>query len=496
MVDNDLLLSVPGFRDFYPAYWKEIQFILDNMQKISKKFGYVEYEGPSLELVDLIEAKSGADLMEEIFMLRDKQDRRLLLRPEQTPTLARMLAKEQKRYKRPIRWFSIPRLFRDETAQRGRVREFWQLNVDILGIEDISADAEMITVAIDIIRACGLKDDQYNVYVNHRELLNAFIQSITDIDPTKIIPLIDKKIGFLENYVRDKLIKSGMDDNLAKDQAALFRQIFNSSGDHQDKLKGMAMDETLQLFEKIEVITKEVMIDKFVSAGMSKEAAEQLFGLTSIKGKSDEFFSNIEAIENPAIHSAIEDLKKLSVYLEGFGALDPVVFDTSLARGLDYYTGVVFEAFDVSGQVVRAICGGGRYSDLVEVMGGEPLTGSGFGMGETVLLELVKLHNQLNIDEEQVDLYLAPIKETSIPSILSLSTRLRSSFNLQSNPFNWRVKRHFEFADYVNANLVLLVGPKDIENNVVSVRKVSSGEQTQLEINDNLEENLLKLLEN
>ena len=185
MVDNDLLLSVPGFRDFYPAYWKEIQFILENMQKISKKYGYVEYEGPSLELVDLIEAKSGADLMEEIFTLTDKQDRRLLLRPEQTPTLARMLAKEQKRYKRPIRWFSIPRLFRDETAQRGRSREFWQLNVDILGVEDISVDAEMITVAIDIIRACGLKDDQYNVYINHRELLNTFIQSITDIDPAK-----------------------------------------------------------------------------------------------------------------------------------------------------------------------------------------------------------------------------------------------------------------------------------------------------------------------
>lgn len=496
MVDNDLLLSVPGFRDFYPAYWKEIQFILDKMQKISRKYGYVEYEGPSLELVDLIEAKSGADLMDEIFTLTDKQNRRLLLRPEQTPTLARMLAKEQKRYKRPIRWFSIPRLFRDETAQRGRVREFWQLNVDILGVKDISADAEMITVAIDIIRACGLKDNQYNIYVNHRELLNAFIQSITDIDPPKLIPLIDKKVGFLENYVRDDLNKSGMDINKAKDQAALFRQIYNSTGNYHDKLKGAAMDETLQLFDNIESITEKVMIGKFVSAGMSDEAAYQLFGLTSIKGKSDAFFSKIESIDNPAIKDAIEDLKKLSTYLEGFGALEPVVFDTSLARGLDYYTGVVFEAFDVSGQVVRAICGGGRYSDLVEAMGGEPLTGSGFGMGETVLLELVKLHNQLDIEEEQVELYLAPIKETSIPSILGLSTRLRSTFNLQSNPFNWRVKRHLEYADHINANLVLLQGPKDIENNAVSVRKVSSGEQVQLIIDEKLEENLLKLLKN
>ena len=198
MVDNqDLLNGVPGFRDYYPQFWKEIQYILNKMAEVSKKYGYEEYEGPSMEMVELIEAKSGADLMEEIFQLTDKQDRRLLLRPEQTPTLARMLAREQKRYKRPIRWFSIPRLFRDETPQRGRVREFWQLNVDILGEESIAADAEMITVAVDIIRACGLNDNQFEVLVNHRDLLNSYINSISDVDPQKIIPIIDKKIGFL-----------------------------------------------------------------------------------------------------------------------------------------------------------------------------------------------------------------------------------------------------------------------------------------------------------
>ncbi|MHA2098100.1 MAG: ATP phosphoribosyltransferase regulatory subunit [Candidatus Kariarchaeaceae archaeon] len=187
MTKIDLLSGLQGFRDYYPEYWKEIDFILNNMKTVSQKYGYLEYEGPSLERVELIEVKSGADLMKEIFQLTDRNESRLLLRPEQTPTLARMLAKEQQRYKRPIRWFSIPRLFRDETVQKGREREFWQLNVDILGEESVSADAEVIAVAVDIIREVGLEDNQFKMFVNHRELLNSYISSITEINPQKIL---------------------------------------------------------------------------------------------------------------------------------------------------------------------------------------------------------------------------------------------------------------------------------------------------------------------
>ncbi|MHA2277489.1 MAG: His/Gly/Thr/Pro-type tRNA ligase C-terminal domain-containing protein, partial [Candidatus Kariarchaeaceae archaeon] len=163
-------------------------------------------------------------------------------------------------------------------------------------------------------------------------------------------------------------------------------------------------------------------------------------------------------------------------------------------RGLDYYTGVIFEAFDSTGQIVRAICGGGRYDDLVSDIGGSPLHGTGFGMGELVLLELAKLNKVISEEPEKVDLYLAPIKEEAIPYILKLSTSLRSKFTIRCNPFSWRLKRHFQYADENHCNLIVMAGPKDIEQNQVSIRKVDSGDNYTFKVNEDLIKNLKNLL--
>ncbi|MHA2171426.1 MAG: histidine--tRNA ligase [Candidatus Kariarchaeaceae archaeon] len=497
MSEPDLLISVPGFRDYFPEYWREIDFILQNMRDVALKYGYEEYEGPGIEQRKLIEAKSGSEIMKETFQLRDRNEKDLLLRPEQTPTLARMLAREQQRYKRPLRWFSIPRLFRDETAQKGRVREFWQLNVDILGESEITSDAEVIAVAIDIFRKCGLKDSQFKMIVNHRDLLNSFIENLTSDDPQKIIPTIDKKLALLQESVQQKIMALGRDEADALNEALLFRRIITSTGTYRDHLLETCTEEVNELIDQESELTQEVMIGAFIELGLSNQQATQLFTLTSIHGPPAVFLQEIKKIDLPDVCKlAIIELEMLANYLEAYGVLDPVIYDASLARGLDYYTGIVFEAFDTTGEIVRALCGGGRYDDLVAAIGGNPLAGTGFGMGELVLLELLKLHNSLPSKlMESPDLYLAPIKKEVFVHIISLATSLREEFNILCNPFAWRVRRHLENADTIGAKLVLLLGPKDIGKGVISVRKVSSGEQFEVGMDDQMVHALKKLLE-
>ncbi|MCE7737624.1 MAG: histidine--tRNA ligase [Candidatus Heimdallarchaeota archaeon] len=490
----DLLIGLQGFRDYYPEYWKELNLILSAMKKISTEYGYTEYEGPSLERVELIEAKSGTDLMKEIFILTDRSDNRLLLRPEQTPTLARMLAKEQQRYKRPIRWFSIPRLFRDETVQKGREREFWQLNVDILGEDEISADAEVIAIAVDIIREVGLADEKFDMIINHRELLNSFIKGISDVDPQLLIPVIDKRLSLIQNEVGSILTKQGKTEREANDLSLLYRRILISSSEFKEKLLKEST-ELHDLLDEENEISEEVMINEFVAKGLNEEQAQRLYSLTNIRNSPSEFIAEIKEIDlPPECESIISKLEKLGRYLEAFGVGNTIIFDASLARGLDYYTGVVFEAFDSTGEIVRAILGGGRYDDLVSDIGGSALSGVGFGMGELVLLELAKLNNVIISESENYELYLAPIKEESIPFILQMRSKLRKHFKIICNPFSWRLKRHFQFADENNCKLVLLAGPKDIEQNQVSIRKVDSGENFTFKVDKDLNRQLRNLL--
>lgn len=490
----DLLTGLPGFRDYYPEFWNEINFILTKMRETSLKFGYQEYEGPSLERVALIEAKSGEGIIKEIFELTDRYNNRLLLRPEQTPTLSRMLAKEQQRYKRPMRWFSIPRLFRDETVQKGRVREFWQLNVDILGEDSISADAEIIAVAAQIINACGIDYDKFTIYVNHRQLLNVFLRSVTDIEPAKIIPVIDKRLGFIQDRVEGILHDRGVSGEIAKEKALIYRRILISSGSFKQSLMKDNMD-LADLLESHEEISETVMRDQFKKLGIDKEASHKIYTFIRSGGSPSEFFTSVDQIElSDEAEQVVESFKEMSDYLEAYGLTNNVVFDPSLARGLDYYTGFVFEMFDATGELVRALCGGGRYADLVEVMGGTPLSGTGFGMGETVLLELAKLRNAIPDLTPSFDVYVAPIKKKSIPKCIELSERLKKKFSVYNNPFSWKLKRHFEAADLNNAKLTILIGPQDIEENSVSVRLMKDGSNIKLMMDKTLETNLKKLL--
>ncbi|MDH5648007.1 MAG: ATP phosphoribosyltransferase regulatory subunit, partial [Candidatus Heimdallarchaeota archaeon] len=445
----NLLDGVQGFRDYFPEDWDKIDFILNNMKFIARRYGYVEYEGPSIEATELIEAKSGEGLITEIFTVNNRENRRILLRPEQTPTLARMLAKNQQKYKRPIRWFSIPRLFRDETVQKGRVKEFWQLNVDCLGDDSMVTDAEIISVAVDILRECGLKDDQFSVLINNRKLLNTFLNSMDGVNSQKIISVIDKKMSYLQDYAEIQLENSGMTKKDASNEALKFRRILNSSGEFKNELLESSSELTKSMVNDIVEITKSVVVASFLQNGLQQDQANELYKLTSNINEPTVFIDNLKQLSLPPESAAIiDEFEELVIYLKSFGVIDTVIFDASLARGLDYYTGFVFEVFESSGQLVRALCGGGRYSDLVESLGGTNLSGVGFGMGDLALLETMKILGlDKSLDQNKPEIYIAPIKKEPIPMIIELAARLRKNFSVMCNPFTWKLNRHFDTAD-------------------------------------------------
>ncbi len=468
---------LPGLREFFPEFWAEIDFIISKMRAVSLRYNYQEYEGPSLEPIELYQAKSGDELLGEVYHVYDSEDRHLVLRPEQTPTLAKMLAREQQRYSRPIRWFSIPRLFRDEGVQRGRTKEFWQLNVDILGEKSVAADAEVIALAIDIIKECGVDPQKFNVLVNHRSLLNTYLESLGVENPSAVIQTIDRKMKYIQSWVISDLISKGMEESKARNESMLIRKLLNASGDYLAKLKNELPDEYTSYLEDFETIERDVMSSEFKKLGIDDQTSEKILKMTAIKGRKEEFFDSLGTIDFPEeSQSAIGELKTLAEFLEGFGVLDSVLFDLSLARGLDYYTGIVFEAFDASGDIVRALCGGGRYDDLVQVLGGQPLTGVGFGMGDVALLEFVRKNStRFTPEDYSVDIYIAPIKPAQGPVAIRLAQELRESYKVMCNPFKWKIKKHFNIADQYGAKYAIVIGPRDVEQGTCNLRKMEDG---------------------
>ncbi|NHJ85681.1 MAG: hypothetical protein FK734_09485 [Asgard group archaeon] len=482
--EQNISITKPaGFRDFFPEDFAKVSFVLNTMRRVSLEFGYVEYEPPSAELLKLYELKSGAGLISETFKITSRSGQKLVLIPELTPTLTRMLAERQQYYTKPIRWFSIPRCYRDETLQRGRVKEFWQYNADILGMEEIYADAEIITILIEVIRQCGLSEKHFVVYINDRSFMQSFMESIGVTDFVDIIRIFDRKDKLLQEKVQ-KMLKKSFSDNEAETIALSIRQSYTQG----EKIFKEIPDtkETRKIIETFEDIRKEAFIEALLKYKITNEQAEILYKLSEIKAQPKEFIKKVtELYAGENADELISNLKELAILLESFGLNKYILFDGSLARGLDYYTGIIFEAWSREGVLPRAIAGGGRYADLVATLGGQPLTGTGFGFGETVLMELM---DEFGIEYPQTtnsDVYIAPIKLDDLSIVIDLSNKLRKrGIRAVLNAFDWRIKRHFENAEKQNVQWMLIVGQKDLENNSVTLRDIISGEQELVPIKD------------
>lgn len=331
--------ALPGFRDFYPDELARRAHIFRAWRAVARKYAFVEYDGPPLEPLDLYTRKSGDEIVGQLYNFTDKGGREVALRPEMTPTFARMVGARAAALRKPVRWFSLPQLFRYERAQRGRLREHYQLNVDIVGEASELADAELLAVAIDVMRELGLTSADVRARVSDRRLTTALVRAhgLPDEAIAPVFATFDKlgrtPLAAAEQALNEKLAPFTADGDIA---GRLLR--LQAAATSPAALRAFAAAEGLAL---------------------PTEAEQALATVESYLG-----------------------------HLDALGVREWVVLDLSIVRGLAYYTGIVFELFDARGEL-RAICGGGRYDTLLKALGGADLPALGFGMGDVVLGELL-----------------------------------------------------------------------------------------------------------
>lgn len=484
MKRKDTELAVGGFRDFYPELYGKIDIILKVFRQIPKLFGYVEYECPTVEPMKLYQMKSGSALIEETFTVIDRKERRLVLRPETTPSLARMLAAQQQFYPRPIRWFSVSRVFRDETQQRGRVKEFWQLNVDFLGIEDVAADAEVIDILATIILTLGFTPADFVIRINDRRLIQSFIESLGLANYVEIIHVLDRRDKLLQELLEERLRQQGYPAKKATDIALQLRRL--AAGNQDAKAKLPSSERVKNLAENLPAIIEEAITGGLGEIGVPKEAAIKLTRFSSIRGSPAKFLQAMDDLKlESQIQQSLEPLRILAAHLQDLDVENCCEFDASIARGLDYYTGIVFEAWDRSANIPRAIAGGGRYDDLVSVFKGQRLPGTGFGFGETVILQLAEEKGILPSLTPPATIYLAPVSKKQLSTCRQLAARLRRE-GIQTifNGFPWSLTKHLEDAGKRQIPLAAIVGPKELAKNSVNVRDLITGTEKLVKIDE------------
>ena len=359
--------ALPGFRDFYPEQLATRNYLMSVWREVARIYGFVEYDGPPLEPLELYTKKSGDEIVGQLYAFTDKGEREVALRPEMTPTLARMVAARANAMRKPIRWFSVPQLFRYERQQKGRLREHFQLNVDIIGEGSIAADAELLAVAIDVMRAVGLSSEDVRARVSDRRLLTAALTSLG--------------------------VQKG-------ELPAVFAAI--------DKAGREPRDVTLGKVEK---------------AVASAEARKGIGRLLEHSRDLDALARDF--LDSPDVVEEVARMKEYLSFLDALGVDDWVEFDLSIVRGLAYYTGKVFELFDAKGEF-RAICGGGRYDELLSTIGGVDLPALGFGMGDVVLTEILKSRDLLPTPDLATEFWVASDDEAMLPHVMTVAGRLRA----------------------------------------------------------------------
>jgi histidyl-tRNA synthetase len=411
--------ALPGFRDFYPPELALRNRIFATWRDVARRYAFEEYDGPPLEPLELYTAKSGQEIVGQLYEFTDKGDRRVALRPEMTPSLARMVGARAQALKKPIRWFSIPQLFRYERQQRGRLREHFQLNMDIIGEAGPAADAEIIAAVIDIMRAFGLGPKDIRVRMSDRRVLTALLQQNPQFQGERI------KIAF------DALDKS----------------------DRQSR-------------EQVGALLRDAHFDP--------PAVDRLFEVASLQGLGAVV---AELRTCPGGAETGENLQSVVAALEAMGLSDFVEIDLRIVRGLAYYTGIVFELFDAK-QALRAICGGGRYDNLIREIAGIDLPCVGFGMGDVVLGELLKEKGKATEAPSQLDAFLIAVSSEDVAFVLKLARELRDrgiavEYALRHAP----IRKQLELAVAHGAARAVIVGPDERKAKVAVVRDLKTGRQ-------------------
>lgn len=400
-----------GTRDFFPEDMRVRNYLFSVMKDVVRSYGYEEYDGPMVESLDLYRAKTGEEIVgKQIYNFIDKGGREVAIRPEMTPTVARMVAKKLRELPRPIRWFSIPNLWRYEQPGHGRLREHWQLNVDMFGVSGFRAELEILSLACDILFAFGAPRNSFKVTVSHRALLDEFLLDGLKVNPDQaheVSKILDKKNKITEEEYR-KMVEAAIPGN-----------VFAVS-----------------------------QINSFLSADLKS--------LKDISGIKQE---------------TLNQINELFEAIQALGLSDVVFLDTSVVRGFDYYTGFIFEIFDTSPLNKRSLYGGGRYDNLIGLFSNEELSGIGFGLGDVTLLNFLNTHNLIPKFENEDVVFIPLLEENNFLENQNIAAKLRSlGFKVEISLNSQKMAKQLSYAEKKGYRWIVLRGEDEIKNNQVTLK--------------------------
>lgn len=408
-----------GARDFYPEDKRLQKHMFGKLRQTVEKFGYEEYDAPILEPIELYIAKSGEEIVnEQTYVFQDRGGRTVVIRPEMTPTVSRMVAARRQELAYPLRWYSIPNLWRYERPQKGRLREHWQLNVDVFGLDNLSAEQELIQLGDQILKGFGAKPSMYEIRINSRQLVDHLLLGYLKFDNVQAHSII-------------KLI-----DRMRKmERAAFIAQIDAVCTSHQRQAGTV---------EALLAVLEAKKINQLPPAVLASPVVTELGGL-------------LEALQETGVSNAR--------------------FDPTLMRGFDYYTGVVFEVFDTDPENNRSMFGGGRYDGLVGLFGVEPVPTVGFGMGDVTLQNFLESHQLLPELRSETDLYVVLIGNVHHKAQRLIQELRDNGLRVAVDTTGRKPDKQIKSADKKGIHYALFIGERELESELYELRNLVTGNE-------------------
>lgn len=415
--------SYKGARDWYPEQMRVRNYIFDVWRKVAQSYGYEAYDAPLIEPIEVYAAKSGQELVsEQTYNFTDRGERHVAIRPEMTPSVSRMVAAKQREIVFPARWYSIAQFMRYERPQRGREREFWQLNCDVFGADGAAAEAEVIAMGSDIMKRFGASDDMYTIKINNRRIINFMMAHYLELDSIQaqlMIKLFDKKNKIAPEAFRDQAI-----DIYGQDRAP----------------KGLR--------KLAELLAAKTMAD------LPEEIRES---------------------------DAVKDVQELFTHLERAGVKN-AVFDISLMRGLDYYTGTVFEFYDTHPENNRALFGGGRYDGMIGLFGGEAVSAVGIAPGLTMTELFLSTHDLVPELGSTTDIYMVVIGDVLRGAQKVARTLRQEGINVELDTSGRKLDKQLKTAVKRHIPYILFVGEDELRDEVYPLKDIKTTEEQKLSL--------------
>ncbi|GAB7090760.1 histidine--tRNA ligase [Halorubrum luteum] len=421
--------GLKGFRDIYPEEQSARREVTDALEDAAASYGFREVATPALERTQMYVDKSGEEIVDELYAFEDKGGREVAMTPELTPTVARMVVAKGQELSKPIKWMSTRPFWRYEQVQQGRFREFYQTNIDIFGSSAPEADAEVLAVAADALTSLGLTGDDFEFRVSHRDVLGGLVRALAD-DPEAV------------------------------DTAAAIRAV-----------------------DKREKVDDGEYVGLLSDAGLDRATAREFDDLiTDVDDVGD--LETVAAAGGEDVEAAIANLTDVLTAADAFGAGEFCEISLTTARGLDYYTGVVFECFDSTGEVSRSVFGGGRYDDLIESFGGQPTPAVGVAPGHSTLKLLCQRAGVWPEEALSTDYYVLSVGDTRTTAA-SVARDLRDLGHVVETDVSDRsFGAQLGYADSINAETVVVVGERDLENGEYTIKDMASGDETTVSVDE------------